>query len=382
MLARFTLLAAFGAALLAAPAIAQQSAPPAAVTVMTLKARDVTLTTKLPGRVVASGTAEVRPQVNGIITKRLFKEGSEVKEGAPLYQIDAASYRAQVAAARASVDQAKARLSAAQKEAERQQQLLSRSVATQQNVDDAISTRDADAAALEVAQAQLLSANIDLDRTTIRAPLSGIVGLSQTTQGALVTAGQATALAVIRKLDPVYVDVTQSAEELIRWRKGKTLASLEGADKTVKLILADGSTYDHTGELTAAEPHVDEQTGVVVLRLTFPNPDRTLLPGMYVQVDMPQGVIHGAILAPQRGVSRDTRGNPTALVVTADNKVEERKLTVVSDKGNDWIVSKGLKSGDRIIIAGLQKVRPGMTVKPEEAAGPADDTSAAASAKN
>lgn len=365
---RIVLAAIFAVGSSPLPTLAQQSAPPPTVTVVTLQAQDVTITTRLPGRVVASGVAEVRPQVNGIITKRLFEEASKVNQGDPLYEIDPASYRAQVAAAKAAVAQAQARLDSATKAADRQQELLARTVTSQQTVDDAISTRDEAAAALEVAQAQLLSADIDLDRTTIRAPLSGVIGLSQTTQGALVTAGQATALAVIRKLDPIYVDVTQSAEELIRWRQGRTLASLKDADKTVKLLLADGSVYAAAGQLTAAEPHVNEQTGVVLLRLTFPNPDMTLLPGMYVQVDLPQGVIPKAVLAPQRGVGRDLRGNPTALVVGADDKVEERKLTIVRDQGPNWIVSSGLKPGDRMIVAGLQMIRPGMIVRPEEAA--------------
>lgn len=360
--------AVIAASVLVGPALAQQAAPPPAVTVTTVHAQDVTLTATLPGRVIASGEAEVRPQVNGIIVRRLFEEGSKVTEGDPLYQIDDASYQAQVAAAKASVAQAQARLKSAEKEAVRQEALLGRNVSSASSVDDAISTRDQAAAALEVAQAQLLSANIDLDRATVRAPLSGTIGLSQTTQGALVTAGQATPLAVIRTLDPVHVDVTQSAAELVRWRSGETLDSLGKADMRVALTLADGSSYAETGELTAAEPHVDEKTGVVLLRLTFPNSSAVLLPGMYVQVEMPQGVIHGAFLAPQRGVGRDLRGNPTALVVNADDTVEERHLKVMRDQGASWIVTEGLNDGDRIIVEGLQKVRAGMKVAPQEQA--------------
>ncbi|MCV2870268.1 efflux RND transporter periplasmic adaptor subunit [Defluviimonas sp. WL0002] len=356
------------AALIAAPAatLAQGAGggQPQPVTVVTLDTQSVTLKSPLPGRVAASGVAEVRPQVNGIITERLFEEGGEVQKGDPLYQIDPASYEATVAAAEAALAQAEASLRAAESEATRQETLLGRSVVSQQNLDDAIAARDVADAAVKVARANLMSAQIDLDRTTIRAPLSGVVGLSETTQGALVTAGQATALTVIRDLDPVYVDVTQSAAELLRWRRSD--ASVNGADQTVTLRLADGSQYEETGRLEAAEPHVNELTGVVVLRLEFPNPDHLLLPGMYVQVEMPQGVVENVVLAPQEGVSRDRRGLPTAMVVNADNLVERRQLTVLRDQGASWIVTEGLGSGDRLIVEGLQKIAPGATVVPEE----------------
>lgn len=342
------------------------SPPPTPVTVVTLEAKPVTLISPLPGRVAASGVAEVRPQVNGIITARLFDEGAEVQKDDPLYQIDPASYEAKVAAAQAGLTQAEATLRAAESEAKRQETLLGRSVVSQQNLDDAIAARDVAEAAVQVARANLQSAQIDLDRTTIRAPLSGVVGLSETTQGALVTAGQSSALTVIRALDPVYVDVTQSAAELLRRRRANP--SGEGMDQTVRLRLADGSAYEQTGQLEAAEPRVNELTGVVVLRLMFPNPDHFLLPGMYVQVEMPQGVIENAILAPQEGVGRDRRGQPTAMVVNADNVVEQRALTVLRDQGPYWIVTEGLTSGDRIIVEGLQKIAAGAPVAPEERA--------------
>ena len=339
--------------------------PPMPVTVVTLEASEVTLSSILPGRVAASGLAEVRPQVSGIVTERLFEEGRPVAKGDPLYRIDAASYEAAQAAAEAGLAQAQAQLGAAEREETRQQELLSRRVTSQQTFDDAVAARDVAAAAVKVAEAQVLAAKIDLDRTTIRAPISGTVGLSQTTQGALVTAGQTSALTVIRRLDPVYVDVTQSAAEILKWRRsGQQLG--EDGTPNVTLRLADGGEYEHKGILAAAEPHVNEQTGVIVLRLEFPNPDRFLLPGMYVQVAMPQGVIENAILAPQEGVTRDRRGRPVAMVVTPENKVESRELTVQRDQGNQWVVTEGLAPGDRIIVAGLQKVSPGMTVAPEE----------------
>ena len=350
-------------------ALAQQERPPSAVTVVTLHKQAVTVTARLPGRVVASGVAEVRPQVNGIIIERLFEEGSRVREGDVLYRIDPATYEAQVAAAEAAVSQARVAFDAAKRDAERISALSSRNVVSEQSVDDAVSKRETAAAAVQVAEAQRLAARINLDRTTIRAQLSGSIGRTLTTQGALVTAGQSEPLSVIRKLDPVYVDVTQSAAELIRWRRNG--ARQEGST-TVRLTLADRQTYEHTGELTAAEPHVDEQTGVVLLRLEFPNPDELLLPGMYVQVEMPQGVVEDIILAPQGAVSRDRRGNPVAMVVNAENIVEQRELTVLGDRGADWIVSDGLEEGDRLIVEGFQKIGVGAPVQPEEK--PAEET--------
>lgn len=370
-------------------AFAQQNPrPPQAVTVVTLKSQDATLTSMLPGRVVASSLAEVRPQVSGIIRERLFEEGAEVTAGEPLYRIDSATYQAQVAATVAAVAQAKANLVSAEKEAARITTLVARQIVSQQDLDTVIAARDSAAAAVQVAEAQLQSANIELDRATVRAPLSGVVGRSLTTQGALVTAGQAAPLAVIRDLDPVYVDVTQSAAELIRWRRGHTETTLGGADRTVKLNLADGERYDQTGTLTAAEPNVDEQTGVIVLRMKFSNPDRLLLPGMYVEVELPLGLARNVLLVPQEAVRRDRRGRPTALVVTPDNVVEQRTLTVLRDRGATWIVSEGLKDGDRVIVEGVQKIAVGATVNPEESkpadpgAAPAATTAPAAPAKN
>jgi len=365
----------------AEPAAAQQQErPPTPVTVVTLKAQDVTLTTLLPGRVVASGVAEVRPQVDGIITERLFEEGATVAVGDPLYRIDSATYEAQVAAAKAQVTEANARLRAARQQFERVQQLVKRRVGSQSALDDAVAERDSAAAALQVAQASLLTAEISLERTTVRAPLSGVVGRSLTTQGALVTASQSQPLAVIRTLDPILVDVTQSAAEMLSWRRGQAGRKLEDADQTVRLILADGEPYELTGHLTAAEPHVDEQTGVVTLRMTFPNPAELLLPGMYVQVEMPQGVARNAVLAPQEGVSRDRRGRPIAMVVNADNVVESRTLTVIRARGSDWIVRDGLSDGDRLVVEGLQKIGPQMTVAPEErsakGSGPGEQSAA------
>lgn len=356
--------------------------PPTAVTVVTLEEADITLTATLPGRVLASGIAEVRPQVNGIIIERLFREGEAVALGDPLYRIDSASYEALVAAATAQVAQAESQLRVATSEADRLAELIQRDVVSQQSLDTAEGARDAAAAALQLAQAQLSAAEIDLDRTTVRAPLSGVIGRSLTTQGALVTSGQAQPLAIIRNIDPVLVDVTQSAAEILDWRRGLMAERLQAAEPEVVLTLADGKPYEYKGSLTVAEPNVNEQTGVVTLRLEFPNPDKLLLPGMYVQVELPQGVVSGVVLAPQQGVSFDRRGRPTALVVNADNVVEPRELEIIAARNADWIVNGGLMTGDRIIVEGLQKAPPGATVIPEErgAAAPEAPGPAAADA--
>ncbi|MQX38103.1 efflux RND transporter periplasmic adaptor subunit [Roseospira navarrensis] len=360
----------------------QGERPPQAVTVVPMVTQAVTLLSELPGRVVASGVAEVRPQVDGIIIERLYDEGSDVTVGQPLYRIDDATYRARLASAEAQVAQARAALRAADRDANRQDQLVREKVASVRTLDEAVAARDTAAAAVQVAEADLQTAQIDLDRTIITAPLNGVIGRSLTTQGALVTSGQAQPLATIRTIDPVLVDVTQSAAEILAWRRGQHAAPPSGQADAVSLILADGVRYEHDGSLKAAEPYVNEQTGVVTLRLQFQNPDRLLLPGMYVRVLMPQGVLENVVLTPQRAVTYDRRGRPIALVVNADNVVEERTLDIVEARGSDWIVRDGLSDGDRVIVAGLQKVRPGATVTPQAADAPASgsDSDSAANA--
>lgn len=369
-LTRFIVLAGMVAATGPAAVLAQAPGgdmPPPAVTVVTVQAQDVTLTATLPGRVVASAEAELRPQVGGLIVERLFEEGSVVAEGDPLYRIDPRTYEAAQAQAVASLAQAQAQADAARRDAERVVALRDRRVASEQNQDSAIAARDAAEAAVKAAEAQVLATQIDLDRTTITAPLDGVIGLAQASPGALVTAGQATPLAVIRRIDPVRVDVTQSAAEIVRWqRMGPEAALPTGADRTVSLRLADGSVYEHIGSMTAAEPYVDEMTGVITLRMEFANPDNLLLPGMFVQADIPQAQLKDAILAPQEGVSRDRRGRPIAMVVNNQNIVEERALEIAQDQGNQWVVTKGLASGDRLIVSGLQRVAPGAPVTPQE----------------
>ncbi|MEI4263163.1 efflux RND transporter periplasmic adaptor subunit [Roseovarius sp. D0-M9] len=360
--------------LIASPATAQQGEqPPPGVTVVTVRSSDVDLTTILPGRVVASAEAEVRPQVAGIITERLFDEGGRVEEGDVLYRIDAAIYDASVAQARAAVAQAEAQVQATEREAGRLVTLSERNVVSEQALDSAIAARDGAVATLQVAEAQLQSAEIELDRTEIRARLSGEIGRSMVSPGALVTASQQTPLATVRNIDPVYVDVTQSAAELLAFRRGNGGARVGDGPQEVLLTLADGSVFDQTGMLTAAEPVVDPLTGVVVLRIEFANPDKLLLPGMYVQAQMPSGIAEGAILVPQEGVTRNRRGQPTALVVGEDGVVEQRVLNVLQDRGQDWVVDDGLEDGDRVVVTGLQSAAPGATVSPKERSSEPED---------
>ncbi|ASJ74026.1 efflux RND transporter periplasmic adaptor subunit [Granulosicoccus antarcticus] len=347
---------------------AQDAPPPQAVTVVAVQPQEIMLSSLLPGRVVAAAVAEVRPQVNGIITDRFFTEGSHIEQGDVLYKIDSATYEAVVAQAEAAVAQAKAQFKAADREAQRIQELMKRDVSTQRELDESVAARDVAAASIAVAEAQLKSARIELDRTTIVAPLSGEIGLAMTTRGALVTASQADALAVIRNIDSVYVDVTASASSVLKWRRDNldTNMDLRSTERKVTLRLADGEIYPETGLLTAAEPQVNMQTGVVVLRMQFPNADKLLLPGTYVKVDVETQLVENIFLVPQNAVSRDRQGKPTALVVNDEDTIELRQLTILQARDNQWIVQEGLNAGDRIVLEGVQKVGPGSKVTPEE----------------
>ena len=331
-------------------------APPPAQTpqvgVVTLQTEPYTLTTELPGRTTAYRIAEVRPQVDGIIQKRLFAEGSEVKAGEQLYQIDPSVYQA-------SFKSAQATLASTQSLAERYKALV---------VDQAVSKQaydEARAASLQ-AEAALERARIDLRYTKVLAPISGRVGRSVVTEGALVSNGQALALTTIHQLDPIYVDVTQPTKEMLRLRRELASGTLEKGGENaakVKLKLEDGSVYEHEGTLEFSEVAVDEGTGSVTVRAVFPNPEHNLLPGMFVHASLNAGVNQQAILAPQQGVTRNGQGEPTALVVNAENKVELRKLKAERTAGNRWLVNEGLQPGDQLITEGLQFVRPGDEVK-------------------
>lgn len=347
-----------------------QQMPAPSVTVMAAEVGEYTLTSKLPGRIKASTVAEVRPQVSGIIKERLFEEGTRVEAGQPLYKIEDESYTAAVAAAKASVAQAQANFDLALIEANRAVELFTTSAVSAANRDKAIATRDAADAALQAARAQLATSQIDLERTTIRAPVSGVIGLSTTNTGSLVGAQQTTALTTIRVLDPVYVDVTQSANDLLRWNTpGKMRDYVQTAEAS--MILPDGKIFSHKGQLKAAEPQVEPTTGMVTLRISFGNPELVLLPGLYVEVELPQATEKNAILVPQSVVMRDARGGASVWVVDG-GKIAVRQVTVLGASGSNWIVTAGLKAGEQIVTSGFQKAAPGAEVQiaPAENAAP------------
>lgn len=339
------------------------------VGVMTLKPQRVSLTTELPGRVSAFLVSEVRPQVGGIIRKRLFDEGSDVKAGQVLYEIDPATYQATYDNAAAALAKAKATALSSRAKAQRYKELVAINAISKQDYDDAVATAQSDAAEIAADEAALESAKINLDYTKVTAPISGRIGKSAVTPGALVTASQSDALATIQQLDQIYVDVTQSSADLLRLRRdlasGKLVSA--GANQAkIALLLEDGSRYDHDGVLQFTDITVNETTGSVTLRAVFPNPDAFLLPGMYVRAVLEEGVDDKGILVPQSGVSRNIKGEATALVVNADGKVEQRVLKADRTVGDKWLVSGGIAAGDRVILDGLQKIQPGMPVKPVE----------------
>ncbi len=326
------------------------------VGVYTLQAQPLTLTTKLPGRTASFRVAEVRPQVNGIVQKRLFTEGTEVEQGQQLYQIDARTYEAVLA-------RAKANLVTAENLARRYERLLKTNAVSRQQYDDAM-------AAWKQAQAEVQVARIDVQYTKVLAPISGRIGRSRVTEGALVTDGQAQEMATVQQLDPIYVDVTQPITKLLELQRALESGRLQraGEDQAqVSLTLDDGSAYPLAGTLKFSEVSVDPTTGSVTLRAEFPNPERKLLPGMFVQALLQEGVQQNAILVPQQAVSRDTRGVPSVWVVKQDNSVEKREVETLRTVGNAWLIGKGVADGERVITEGTQHARSGVTVKPVEA---------------
>ena len=347
----------------AAPAA--QAAPPE-VGVIVVQPERVVLTTELPGRVAPHLIAEVRPQVGGIIQQRLFSEGGDVKAGQILYQIDSAPYRAAFASAKAALARAEANLAPARLKEERFRELVLIKAVSQQEYDDANAALLQGEAEVESARAALDSARINLDYTSVKAPISGRIGRSSVTTGALVTANQVEALATIQQLDPVYVDVTQSTADLLRLKQGLAsglLANQGASQARVRLLLEDGSPYAQPGILKFSEVTVDQATGSVTLRSLFPNPEQLLLPGMFVRAVLEEGINEQALLVPQRGVTRNPAGKPVALVVGAEEKVESRLIEVVRTVGDRWLVGAGLAPGDRVILEGIQRARPGTVVK-------------------
>jgi membrane fusion protein (multidrug efflux system) len=323
------------------------------------------MTADLPGRTSAYREADVRPQVNGIVTAQLFEQGSTVRAGQPLYQIDPAPYRAAVDSAKGALANAQATLATAKAKAQRYAMLLKQNAIAPQEYDDALAAWKQAQASVQTASAALESANINLGYTKITAPISGRIGRSLVTVGALVTANQTGSLATIDTLDPIYVDINQSTAELLALKSAMASGQIAGntpENARVSLTLEDGSAYPLSGTLKVSEVSVDPNTGAVVLRALLPNPDGILLPGMYVRARIVEGINRQAILAPQQGVSRDEKGRPTALVVDGKGIVRLKVLQAPRAIGGFWLVTAGLQPGDRLIVDGLQSARPGQAV--------------------
>ncbi|MDR2208365.1 MAG: efflux RND transporter periplasmic adaptor subunit [Azoarcus sp.] len=339
--------------------------PPPVVGVIVTTAESAPLVTELPGRTTPFMVAELRPQVTGIIQKRLFTEGSTVTAGQTLYQIDPSTYKAAYDSAAANKARAEANHYNAQLKAERYAELVDIEAVSKQANDDAIAALKQAEAEVAAARAALDKARIDLDFTRVKSPIPGRIGRSSVTPGALVTANQPAALAIVQQLDPIYVDLTQSSADLQRMRRdvasGKI--SLVGEDIPVQLILEDGSLYEESGKLAFSEVSVDPGTGSVTLRASFPNPDGALLPGMYVRARMVQGQSEQAIMVPHAAMSHDQRGSSFVMVVNAESKVEPRFVQTRGVQGDKWIIIGGLAAGEKLIVEGLQKARPGILVQ-------------------
>lgn len=341
-----------------------QKAPTPEVGVMTAQPQSVEQTITLPGRTTAYQVSEVRPQTSGLILRRLFTEGSYVREGQALYELDARTNRATVDNAKAAMLQQKANLATLQTKLNRYRQLVSSNAVAKQDYDDLIGQVKVAEAQVEAAQAQIRNAEIDLGYSTIRSPISGQSGPSTVTAGALVTANQTNALVSIRQLDPIYVDINQSSTELIRLRQSLSQGTVDRSNNTkIKLKLEDGSYYPLEGTLAFSDANVSEDTGTVTIRAIFPNPKNLLLPGMYTQSEIAQSVIPNAYLVPQRAVNRTPSGQAVVLIVNQKGVIETRPIQTVAAQGQNWIVNKGLNAGDRIIVEGMAKVKEGMEVK-------------------
>lgn len=348
----------------------KQEAPPASkpeVGTVTIEPRSVELTTQLPGRTAAYGVAEIRPQVNGIIQKRLFEEGSRVEAGQLLYRIDPAPFRVALDSAKASLAKARASLPALRSKANRYKDLLAQHAVSQQDYDNAEAALDQGLAEIDYWKSQIDKARIELKYTQVTAPISGQISRSRVTDGALVTAYQPTALATIQQLDPMYVDVAQSTSELLKLRrnlKSGRISHPEENGKKVHIILEDGSPYPLEGKLQFRDvTSVDPTTGSYILRIEVPNPDDLLLPGMYVRAVVKEGTSEQAILAPQEGVTRNPKGEAIAFIVDDAGVVQQRKLTIDRAIGNEWLVASGLYAGDRVIVEGRLDVKPGQKAK-------------------
>ncbi|MBO9574297.1 MAG: efflux RND transporter periplasmic adaptor subunit [Sphingobium sp.] len=343
---------------------------PKSVGFVIVRQGDVAIETELPGRTSAYRTSEVRPQITGIIRRRLFTEGALVRAGQPLYEIDPRPYQASFNEASANLKSAQASEEAARAVAERYKPLADIEAVSKQDYTNALAAARQANAAVAQRRAQVETAQINLRYTSVPAPISGRIGRSLVTDGGLVTANQATALAQINQLDPIYVDIQQSAAELIALRRA--MAGRDGAQSSaeVKLKLEDGSDYGLSGRVQFAETIVDEHTGTVTLRAQFPNPDGLLLPGMFVRARLAQAVEKGVFLVPQAAVSRDSKGQPQVWIVGADNKAELRPIVAPRTNGTDWVITSGVKAGERVILQGTGSLKPGQAIKPVPADTP------------
>ena len=340
-----------------------QKKPPTEVGYIVMAAQDAPMHTELSGRVVAYRTAEVRPQVNGLIRSRLFREGGDVKAGSPLYQIDASTYRAAMESAQASLNKAQASLRATQLKAQRYKDLAAIKAVSQQDYDDAQAAFKQGQADVAAARANLNSQQVNLNYTTITAPISGRIGKSAINEGSLVTASQATALTTIQQLDPIYVDVSQSASDALRLREALQSGNVKSNGRTaVKLMLSDGSEYGSTGTLSFADAAIDQTSDSIALRTVFANPQRTLLPGMFVRIVLDNTTLPNALLIPQKALLRDATGKAMVWVIDADGKIAQRMVTTGQAIGNDWLVREDLQAGDKVVVDGFQKARVGDAV--------------------
>jgi membrane fusion protein, multidrug efflux system len=336
------------------------------VATVTIKPRPVELTTKLPGRTSSYMVAEIRPQVNGIIKKRQFKEGSDVKAGQVLYQIDPAPFQVAIDSAKASLGKAMANLPSIRSRAERYKECLVDNAVSKQDYDDATAAVQQAEAEIQYWKTAVEAARINLSYTRVTAPIPGRIGRSSVTDGALVTAYQPTALATIQQLDPIYVDVNQSSADLLRLKRNLESGRLSAAGKNgrkVQLLLEDGTPYPLEGTLQFREVTVEPATGSFTLRIVVPNPKHLLLPGMFMRAVVQEGIVEQALLIPQQGVSRNPKGEPVAMVVDEAGKVQQRLLTLNRAIGDKWLVSSGLMAGERLIVEGMMNVRPGAAVK-------------------
>ena len=348
------------------------------VGIVTLKSAPLQITTELPGRTSAYRIAEVRPQVSGIILKRNFVEGSDIQAGVSLYQIDPATYQASYDSAKGDLAKAQAAANMDQLTVKRYQKLLGTKYISQQDYDTAVATAQQSNAAVVAAKAAVETARINLAYTKVTSPISGRIGKSTVTEGALVQNGQTTALATVQQLDPIYVDVTQSSNDFLRLKQELADGRLkqENGKAKVELVTNDGLKYPQSGTLEFSDVTVDQTTGSITLRAIFPNPDHTLLPGMFVRARLEDGINPDALLVPQQGVTRTPRGDASVMVVGEGDKVEVRQVTASQAIGDKWLVTDGLKSGDRVIVTGLQKIKLGVQVKAQEVAS--DDKQQAA----